>query len=169
MYKSLRKKRKSGFSLIELLVVIAIIGVLGSIVLSAVNGARTKARDAKRKAEISSIGRLITASCYLPTNGAGEYDIVDLVDELVATNPQYAKYLSQIPKDPSVSDSAPISNYNYIVDTNSKCAVYANLENENEAITLQNISSPTAGGGTGVLNSSTEGPNGSTKYFQVSN
>ncbi len=142
---------------------------MSSIVLSAIGEARTKARDAKRKAEISGIGRLITGSCFLPNAGAGEYDIVDLVDELVASNPQYAKYVSQIPKDPSVPDSAPFSNYTYIVNTDEKCAVYANLENNDEKITLQNISTPTAGGGTGVLNSSTEGPNGSTKYFQVSN
>jgi|GEM_PF-1831447 len=50
---SLRKKR--GFTLIELLVVISIIGILSSIVLAALNTARTKGRDAKLVSEIKSM------------------------------------------------------------------------------------------------------------------
>ncbi len=162
-------KRQDGFSLIELLVVIAIVGILSSLILVAVGTVREKARDARRKVEVAGIGRFITGSCYLPSAGAGTYDILTLSSEMVAANPQYANYVSQIPKDPSLSSSDTISHYMYIVDTNNKCAIYANLENENEATTLHGITTPTAGGGTGVLETSTNGWNDSPKYFQVSN
>jgi len=60
--------------------------------------------------------------------------------------------------------------YRYIVTGDgAKCALYANLENENEKVTLTEIVVPTAGGGTGVLQAAEDGWNGTPKYFQVSN
>src|SRR3990167_4664228 len=60
-------KNKKGFTLIELLVVIAIIGVLSTVVLSQLNEARAKARDARRISDLKNIQ--IALELYRHNNG----------------------------------------------------------------------------------------------------
>ena len=51
----MRTKNNKGFTIIELIVVIAIVAVLATIIITSVNQFQAKARDAKRKADISQI------------------------------------------------------------------------------------------------------------------
>lgn len=57
-----------GFTLIELLVTIAIIGLLSSIVLTSLNIARAKARDAKRLSDMHQVE--LALGLYFSDNGA---------------------------------------------------------------------------------------------------
>lgn len=163
------KKAVLGFSLIEILVVITIIGILSTFAIIALGSARIKARDAKRKNDISTIGRFMSLSCFMPNAGAGEYDLVDLAAELTLSNPSYSQYLKSVPLDP-LSGTIIKSNYTYIVNEDGdKCALYANLENKNEKITISNLNEPTPGMGAGVLEGVNTGVNNTNIYFQYSN
>ena len=163
------RKQTGAFTLIEILVVVGIIGVLASFILVSLVTGRDKARDAKRKMELSQVGRLLSYSCYLPDSGDGEYDLADIIDEVKVKYPKYADIVKTTPKDPRVGTDAETF-YKYIVaNSGTKCALYANLENEDELVTLSDISIPTPKGGTGVFEALDLGWNGTAKYFQVSN
>ena len=161
-------KRRQGFTLLEILIVVAIIGILSGIILVSLGGARGRARDSKRKTEIAQIGRFLTLSSYLPDGGEGEYDLIPLAEEILNKYPQHQKYLSNVPQDPKTGSETE-SKYIYTVNSEgTKCAIYANLENPNETVTLS-ITVPTPGGGTGVFEAGTAGWNGTPFYFQYSN
>ena len=95
------RTQKKGFTLIELLMVIAIIGILASIVLASLSGAREKGRDGKRLAEV----RQMQVAIELYHDDNGEYPPetssgmpgthARLPDELVTQG-----YIAKLPTDP---------------------------------------------------------------------
>lgn len=90
---------KKGFTLIELLVVIAIIGILATIGLVALNGAREKARDATRKSDLGQIrtGLVLYSDDYGSTYPGGNGTAQTVLSALAPT------YISKVPDDPQVS------------------------------------------------------------------
>lgn len=156
----------NGFTLIELIVVVGIIGLLSVVVAVGTAGIRTKARDTKRRAELSQIGRFIAAtSCPIPAAGPGDYDLADLFSEMKAKYPQAGSM--QLPTDPKTG-TASRTNYHYLVASADKCVLYTNLEKTDEPVTLPSISAPTVGVGTGVFKATANGVNGTALYFQYS-
>ncbi len=108
-----KKKMQGGFTLIELLVVISIMGLLSSVVLSAVNSARVKARDTQRIQALEEIRKALTL--YYHDNGqypvpSGAYATGDnssnyssgggSVSSWAALGGVLAPYLSSLPVDP---------------------------------------------------------------------
>ncbi|MBA7596523.1 hypothetical protein ES703_03497 [subsurface metagenome] len=107
--------KKRGFTLIELLVVIAIIGILSSIVLVSMGGARKSARDATRKADMRQI---ITAQeMYY-----GEHDAY--FTSSVSWPPSISTYMPRTPTDPGTGTYVWINNTG---DAQKFCA-YTTLE-----------------------------------------
>ena len=116
------KNAKSGFTLIELLVVVAIIGLLASIVLSALSTAQAKARDSRRATDIASVMKALEIYYsdngeYPQVGGGGGITFSDTTDYPNIVD-MLSKYISPLPKDPL--GNTWNNDYVYITPDNSK-------------------------------------------------
>ncbi len=83
---------KRGFTLIELLVVIAIIGILASVVLVSLNGARAKGRDVKRIAELQQMFRAVALVGIENSTGFLGCNVAGYNAASTCTSPSFASF-----------------------------------------------------------------------------
>lgn len=164
-------KSKEGFTLIELLVVIAIIGLLSSVVLASLSGARESARDTRRVQDF----RQLRTAVNMHLNDTGSYPGGG--DEQVSENCTGTSlyqdlvdggYLQSMITDPAettvscslhVGSSNEEGEYYYGWDSENtgrnNCFSIQNFESSDDAGALENIdqSDETSfGGGGGMYN-----------------
>jgi len=92
------KNNKSAFTLIELLVVIAIIGILSTLAVVALQGARAKARDAKRITDI----RQMQTALELYFNDWSSYPSSVIAGGSIGTGTEI--YMLTVPTGPTPAD-----------------------------------------------------------------
>lgn len=113
----------SGFTLIELLVVIAIIGLLASVVLVALNGARAKSRDAKRIADMTEMNKALELY-YNDHNYYPSTTISFGANGSVGPYLLTPTYISQVPIAPTPADNGCTNNA-YVYTPYSNGATYS--------------------------------------------
>ncbi len=119
------KRKMKGFTLIELLVVVAIIGILSSFAFANYAGARSRARDAQRKADL----RQLQSAFELYRADQGSYPSSPLPACGSALTSGGATYIQKIPCDPQNTGKYI---YSYIV-SGSTYTLISCLENVNDS------------------------------------
>lgn len=129
---------RKGFTLIELLVAISIIALLSSVVLSSLNAARGKARDARRQ---SDLRQLANALFLVADKNAGTYPSSGGAAKCLGTtgtcwggtfsgdatlNTSISDFLTRIPEDPLASSRTAKGDRYLYSDATSNIAQFCN-------------------------------------------
>ena len=118
---------KKAFTMIELLVVMAIMGILTIITVSQFTTAKIKARDAQRKADLSSVSK---ALLMYYADYSKFPDGLDLVSGVGFTDVTGYIYMKELPKENTNKTECP---YKYLVSADrSQYAVLGCLENKED-------------------------------------
>jgi prepilin-type N-terminal cleavage/methylation domain-containing protein len=105
--------KNRGFTLVELLVVIAIIGILAAVVMTSLNSARVKSRDARRLADVRQI--MTSLEIYYSDNGSYPAEDVNNHPDASLGGPAFSTYLATYPSYPVPVGPAPCDdNTDYI-------------------------------------------------------
>ena len=113
MYRMLPRRGSRGFTLIELLVVIAIIGLLSSVVLASLNGARLKGRNARRLADLRQLQTAL--EMYYDTQSPTTYPVQTGGLVTATLSGLTPTYIGALPTDPSRTNDAT-GGYQYCSD-----------------------------------------------------
>lgn len=117
------RNKNSGFTLIELLVVIAIIGLLAGVVMLALSNARTRARDAKRAADMDQMVKALDLYYLDYGTYPTETGLPKALDQVQYLTPTYIGTLPLAPQpaDGSCNSVGPCgsSNNTYCYDSNA--------------------------------------------------
>ena len=153
MFKALRKlSDEKGFTLVELLVVIAIIGILATLLILQLGVARSRARDAKRIADVNQIRSAL--ELYFDDNG--QYPNTTQLGNLLSP-----RYLQNLPQDPlsgtcsGYSGVAGCYGYSWSPTTGRavRYQIWAELEQWAQALASDaDVNSTTGGWGGSTIN-----------------
>jgi len=148
--------RNKGFTLIELLVVIAIIGILSTVVLAFLSGARNKAFDAKVKSEMRQL--INAAGIFYAVNGVYDADGIFSGGDCVITSPtrivlgevfadtQVERLIKDLPGARCWNDK---TSYLVIVPFKAQTNKAWCADSQNNTVMVKNPPPPNAGGASG--------------------
>lgn len=131
---------KKGFTLIELLIVISIIGILAALIITNLNGARERARDVRRKADLDGISKSLRL--WYSDNGSFPLSVDNKISapacgdgcswgEPFTNALGTTVYMTYLPTDPSSVPGNPAVEYRYWSDGDSFLVV-SELENASD-------------------------------------
>jgi general secretion pathway protein G len=134
-------KKQGGFTLLELLIVIVIIGILALLIIPNITSAPKKARDTKRKTDITTIRKaleeyFVNNNIYPGTTGDAATVLSGNAAGTATTGPLTtgsAPLMKAVPIDPKNTTTGGFTYVYTPANTNSTYTLTACLENDQDA------------------------------------